>query len=426
MLLTLSAMKTLSKADYYQVRWMNGSTRIDEDALRDLYLPLLKNDGYALYQTLRGDTGTLPAKGLLLRLDLTSGEFVKAIAPLEAVGLCRSFVEPYQGGVQLFIFCLYPPLGAKEFFDDYLLQGTLHGMVGDDVFNNLASRYKNKNEVPDAEELSASFPAVFNQSYPQSYYLQGSPLAGEQVKAKENLSFDRGAFIKKAEALGLRTDLLSKSELDSIEKLATLYSIKEELMATYVYESILFNAPKGKKVDMDSLSKKCRAAMPFAYLKKEQGESSNIDGDSSMAQKIRLMDSIAPSKYLSIRQGGHKPAPADLKLVEKLSMEIGLTDPCINALLDYVLMTHDNTLSLPLCEKIAASMVREGCRSAKDAMDYLLRSHKRGKRKSEPRTAPVSKPTPAPVAAHSEDEEEEVSDEEVQAMLAQLYNGKKK
>ena len=165
--------------------------------------------------------------------------------------------------------------------------------------------------------------------------------------------------------------------------------------------------------------------MPFAYLKKEKGESSKIEGDSSMAKKIRLMDSIPPSKYLSIRQGGHKPAPADLKLVEKLSMEIGLSDPCINALIDYVLMTHDNTLSLALCEKIAASMVREGCRSAKDAMDYLLRSHKRGKRKAE-RSTSLSQTPKASSVSTTDEEEEEVSDEEVKAMLAKLYNGAKK
>ena len=420
-------MKSLSKADYYQVRWMNGSALVDEDALRDLYLPLLKNDGYALYQTLRGDQGTLPTKGLLIRLDLTTGEFAKAIAPLEAVGLVRTFVEPFEGGVQLFIFCLYPPKTVKSFFDDYLLQGTLHGLVGDDVFHLLANKYKRTSEIPDAEEISSSFPKVFDQSFPQNYYLQGSPLAGEGGKAKEKLSFDRGGFLKKLESLGLRGDLLSAEEIESIEKLATLYSIKEELMAEYVYESLVFKARVGKKVDFSSLSNKCRSAMPFAYLRKEEGESSKISGDSDMAKKIQLMDSVASSKYLSIRQGGHKPALADLKLVEKLSMEMGLPDPCVNALIDYVLMTHDNTLSAPLCEKIAASMVREGCRSAKDAMDYLLRSHKRGKRKAEekPHFSQTAVDKPLPVAA-SEDEEEEVSDEEVKQMLAKLYNGAKK
>ena len=418
-------MKSLSKADYYQVRWMNGSAHVDEDALRDLYLPLLKPNGYSLYQTLRGDSGTLPAKSLLLRLDLTSGEFTKAIAPLEAVGLVRTFVEPYDGGVQLFVFCLYAPKSAKEFFDDYLLQGTLHGIVGNEVFDNLALRFKRKNELPDAEEISQSFPKVFDQSFPQEYYLQGSPISGENGKAKAKLSFDRGAFLKKAESIGLRGDLLSEAELESIEKLATLYSIKEPLMAEYVYECIVFGSPFGKKVDMKSLSDKCRLAMPFAYLRKEEGESSGISGESSMAKKIRLMDSVTPSKYLSLRQGGHRPAPADLRLVEKLSMEIGLSDPCINALIDYVLQTHDNTLPPALCEKIAASLVREGCRSAKDAMDYLLRSHKRGKRRaenvSEPKPAKVVKPAPV-----SEGEEEEVSDEEVKEMLAKLYNGKKR
>ena len=417
-------MKALSKADYYQVRWMNGSHLVDEDALRDLYLPLIRPSAYALYQTLRGDEGTLSAGHLLLRLDLTSGEFTKAIAPLEAVGLVRTFVET-QGEVQLFVFCLYSPKTAKEFFDDYLLQGTLHGIVGDDVFSLLSARYKNRNELPDAEEISQSFPKVFDQAFPQNYYLQGSALAKEKGKAKERLAFDRGAFLSKIQTLGLRADLFGEKELDSIEKLATLYTIKEDLMAEYVSESLVFNAPVGKKVDMNSLSAKCRAAMPFKYLKKEEGQSSNITGDSSMAAKIRLMDTVPPSEYLKIRQGGHKPAQADLKLVEKLSLEMGLADPCINALVDYVLMTHDNTLTPNLVEKIAASLVREGCRSAKDAMDYLLRSHRRKRNATKQPTEKPARVAPKP-AVRDDDEEEEVSEEEVQQMLDKLYNGAKR
>ena len=415
-------MKALSKADYYQTRWMNGSRLVDEDCLRDLYLPLIHPSAYALYQTLRFDASTLPASSLLLRLDLTSGEFTKALAPLEAVGLVRTFVEDYQG-VHLFVFCLYPPKSVKEFFDDYLLQGTLHGMVGDDVFSSLSAKYKNLNETPDAEEVSTSFPKVFDQSYPKSYYLSGSALAKERGRAKERLSFDRGAFLSEIVAQGFRNDLFGDNEIDSIEKLATLYTVNEKLMAQFVAESLVFNAPVGKKVDMESLKAKCRAAMPFSYLK-EKGESSNVGNGSVMAEKIRFMDSTPPSEYLRIRQGGHKPAQADLKLVERLSLQMGLTDPCINALIDYVLMTHDNTLSPNLVEKIAASLVREGCRSAKDAMDYLLR---RRRKKTTAWKKPASKPVEAekPAVSPADEEDEEVSEEEVKEMLAKLYNGKK-
>ena len=416
-------MKTISQGDYYQVRWMGETGLVDEDSLRELYLPLLHANGYVLYQTLRFEEGTQPAKHLLLRLDFTSGEFTKALAPLEAVGLVRTFVEPHEGAL-LFVFCLYPPKSVRDFFADFLLQGTLRGMIGNDAYASLAARYHPKGDCPNAEEISRSFPEVFNQSYPQEYYLQGSPLPSKGRKAKERLRFDRGAFLKKASALGLRTDLLSDPELESIEKLATLYSVNEDTMADFVYSSILYNAPRGKKVDMDSLSSKCRAAMPFAYLRKEEGESSKIDGESTMAAKIRLMDSVPPSKYLSIRQNGHKPADPDLKLIQKLSIEIGLSDPCINALIDYVLDTNDNILSGSYCEKLAASLVRAGCRSAKDAMDYLLRSHKRSKRparrvEENPPVAPAKQKPPV-----VDEDEEELSDEEVKAMLDKLYNGK--
>ena len=70
-------------------------------------------------------------------------------------------------------------------------------------------------------------------------------------------------------------------------------------------------------------------------------------------------------------------------------------------------------------------MVREGCRSAKDAMDYLLRNHKRSKRPARKieEKAPEEPIKPKAVVPHDEDDEE-FSDEEVKAMLDKLYNGK--
>ena len=418
-------MKTISKSDYYQVRWMGETRLVDEDSLRELYLPLLRSTGYALYQTLRFEEGTQPAKHLLLRLDLTSGEFTKALAPLEAVGLVRTFVEPHEGAL-LFIFCLYPPKSVREFFNDFLLQGTLRGMIGDDAYASLAARYQPKAETPDAEEISRSFPSVFEQTYPSEYYLQGSPLSSKGRRAKERLRFDRGTFLKDTVELGLRTDLLSDAEIESIEKLATLYAIKEDVMADFVYRSVVYNAPKGKKIDMDALADKCRLAAPFRFLKQDAGESSNIKHESIRATEIRLFDDVTPAQYLSFRQNGHKPANSDLKLIQKLSMEIGLSDPCINVLISYVLEVNNNILSSAYCEKLAAALVREGCRSAKDAMDYLYRNHKRGKRGA-PKPTQEKDPEALPEKhSVSAGDEEEMSDEEVEAILNKLYNGKQR
>ena len=398
---------------------MNGSHLVDEDALRDLYLPLIRPSAYALYQTLRGDEGTLSAGHLLLRLDLTSGEFTKAIAPLEAVGLVRTFVET-QGEVQLFVFCLYSPKTAKEFFDDYLLQGTLHGIVGDDAFLMLSTRYKNLSEVPDAEEISQSFPKVFNQPFPHKYYLQGSPLENVSGTADARLSFDRGAFLAKTRDLQMREDLLSEHEMEAIEKLATLYTINESLMAEYVFDSLVPNALPGNRIDFQALSSKCRLAMPFKYLK-EEGKSSNLPGGTPKLDLIQEFDRMSPSQYLCGRQGGHKPAKADLRLIERLSIQLGLPDPCINVLLSYVLDKYDNVLDKDLTEKIGASLVREGCRSAKDAMDYLYRNQRKNqKQKTKGLSSPLKKEDKK---IDPSEDEEEVSEEQIKRMIADYYKG---
>ena len=53
----------------------------------------------------------------------------------------------------------------------------------------------------------------------------------------------------------------------------------------------------------------------------------------------------------------------------------------MSTLIDYVLTVNNNILSKAYAEKIAASLAREGVTTAIDAMNYLKKIRKRGKKK---------------------------------------------
>ncbi|MBO5529215.1 MAG: hypothetical protein J6A47_07875 [Bacilli bacterium] len=419
-------MKPVSARDFYKTKRCYGDADIDIASLTDFYLPLVGPDAFAAYLALtREDGSTNIHQNLLSVLERSPGEFETALGKLEAVGLVRTFIQK-EGDVNLFAYCLFAPLHGQEFSSDIMLAGTLKGKLGEEQYAKILKRHQGEEAILDMEEVSASFPEIFKPSFDAKFYLSTSEGQTSLGKAQAKTGFDTVQFQRDLEGFGLRKGALSSAELKDIEKIATLYSLSEKAIAELAYGCIRVNAPIGKKLDIATLSRQASQSMPFPFMRKEQGESSNIQSDSVLAQKVRLMDELPPARFLSLLQNNHAPADSDLKLVERLMMKIGLPGPCVNALIDWVLTTNDNTLPSAYCEKIAAAMVREGCRSARDAMDYLLRSRRRKKKAVDPEP---TKPTYfEPQVKHQEQKADnddninrEVTDEEVDAALADLF-----
>ena len=416
-------MKPVSASDYYQCQRCYGNASIDIASLTDFYLPLLGSKSYATYLALtREDASAHKHEDLLLCLDLSPGEFEASIARLEAVGLVRTFIRK-ENGINFFLYCLYAPLHGQEFSSDIMLSGTAKGKLGEELFARLYARHLGEEAPVDMEEISASFPEIFKPNYDSKFYLGALEEKKSSGKAMAKTGFDVVAFERKIQELGIRKGAFSSAELSDIAKIATLYSHSESTMAELVLGCMKQNAPVGKKVDVALLGRQAALAMPFVYLKEEKGEKSDIRSESVLAQKVRMMDEMPPSRFLSVLQNNHKPASSDLKLVEHLTMGIGLPAPCVNALIDWVLQTQNNELPSSYTEKIAAAMVREGCRSARDAMDYLNRS--RRKKKSTYNTANKPETEVQPIPKPSEEKDDNisvgVSDEELQEALDDLF-----
>jgi replication initiation and membrane attachment protein DnaB len=146
---------------------------------------------------------------------------------------------------------------------------------------------------------------------------------------------------------------------------------------------------------------------------------------------VRAMDSLSAVDFLSKLQKGGKPASSDLKLINTLVGEMGLPENVCNALVFYVLQIKENVLNASYVEKLAGSLVREGCLTAIDALNYLGKTgsslKKRGKKeenkktivpKKEKKEEPVEeKPVVTPSVAPTEEDEEE---DDYEALLESL------
>ncbi|MCQ2742226.1 MAG: DnaD domain protein [Bacilli bacterium] len=426
-------MKDVGNSDFYEVKKMGLVSDVDRMSLVDLYSPLIGAKAVGVYLALLLDPtldgALLTHDKLFRRLDLKAGEFFQAIEPLEACGLVRTYFKESEEA-RFFVYCTYCPKDPREFFDDVLFVGTLRKRIGEKAFNELVEKYSPSAPVEGFEEVTTTFKNYFEPDFNDpayngkvSYDALGHKI--DHIKTDFNLT----EFIEELHKLDINEHNLSKGEMRRVEKFAVLYSLGGETVAQALCRNFKPSAPMGKRVDFLSFDEECRHLAEFPYLKKaEEGEKSDVSSNTPIAQLIRKMDDLTPVNFLTALQNGHKPVASDLKIIESLRTELGLPAPVINALLSYVLQTNDNLLNRSLCEKIGASLAREDVKNARDAMDYLLKTQKRSSGKATKTYAKktyVKKEKEAVVEEKPTVEakkEETVTDEEIDSLLADLYN----
>jgi len=427
-------MKDVGLDDFYEVRVMGLVSDVDRLSLVDLYEPLIGARALAVYLTLledptRLDGGlTLTHDKLFVKLLLSPGEFFKAMEALEATGLAKTFYKE-GNGLHYFIYCLYSPKDPHEFFDDVLFVGTLKKYLGVEAVDALAKKYQTSRPVEGFEDVSKSFVDFYAPDFDDPIFQSKNltySASGHHV-SRVKTDFNYNEFIRALGQALIEEKDLSKAEIVHSEKLAALYNLDAASVGSIVSAHFSRSNGLGRRCDFHAIEAECRASLNFPYLHRAPtAAKSAVTSDTNLAKKIRLMDEMPPASWLAVLQNGHKPADSDLKILESLSLNLGLPNPVINALVDFVLQKNDNILSKAYIEKIGAALAREGVKTSLDAMDYLKRINSKLSSKKyggdTPKETSDAAETPTPETPASETA---VSDEEVDKALASFYNKKK-
>ena len=397
------------------------------DALSLCYAPIVGATGlgvyHAFYSFASVNKTPVSFEAVVLSLSLTYRELVSAMKLLEGLGLLQSFCVEVDENNAYWIE-VYPPKSVKGFMDDLLLRSKLTSALGEERVGLLLSNLEPKKVPEGAKNVASSFDDVYANGPKVSPYVYGGLKDGP---APLKTGFDRSAFAEGLSSRGASIFALSEAELDYVSKAYALYGYSSHVLGEMASDCLDYSARMGHKLDKKAFLNKCKANLKFSYLAKGKAKPSDISSDSELATKAKKMDEIPPARYLEYKQHGHKPADSDLRLLEKLQNEIGLPAPAINVLIDYVLVKNHNVLSPALCEKIAASLVREGVASARDAMDYLFKVATRGKAKSQVKEEIKTEETPiASMDSEDNGDEEVLSDEELAALYGNLYGEKGK
>lgn len=421
-------MKKFASKDLYQIALASNMGSELRSYLYDFYLPLLGTDPCAVYCLLL-EEGKFARQGasrhdaLLAKLGLTQGELFNALSALEAIGLIKTYHKS-DPSFQKFFYVLYAPKDPKEFFEDPLFYGMLVKRIGRNQAEALVEKYaQEKPDLSGYEDVSERFTSYFNLDLDDPVYLLRPSKETKGASSGEpQLDFDYGKFVSALREATIDPSSISDSELQTIERYATLYRLDEMALGSMILSCYRYQAPKGEHVDLSTLERLCRESLNIPSLRKEEKPISEVSSDSKLAKKIKMMDEYTPVEYLTALQRGGKPSQSDLRIVNKLSTETGLHDGPINALIDYVLATNDNILSAPLTEKIGASLKRANVLTARDAMDYLSSSkRKKGRKKVEEKPQTPTPEEPESILTETK-KEGSVGEEELEAALARLYN----
>lgn len=427
-------MEQANVTDTYRVYQESIFSSNEVGYLLDFYAPILGLKTISIYLGLRNERSgeSHPHSEFYLKYQISEGEFFNALEALEAIGLVVTYRLKKSEG-NSFAYAIYSPRGPKEFFSNELLVGTLRRFIGEQRVDAIVSKYRLEPLPEGYENISKKFMDYFQLDPKEDVYHSITASIGGSKYAPISLYFDKKKFLDalKEELPAIKENTLSQAEYTKVARFAALYAFDEEAIASLTAQALRLGKDYGERVDFPKLSQLCLENDSRPYMHRSLGKNSEIHGNSGIAQMVRAMDSLSAVDFLSKLQKGGKPASSDLKLINTLVGEMGLPENVCNALVFYVLQIKENVLNASYVEKLAGSLVREGCLTAIDALNYLGKTgsslKKRGKKeenkktivpKKEKKEEPVEeKPVVTPSVAPTEEDEEE---DDYEALLESL------
>ena len=383
-------MISILPADTYIVVNKTIISENDRRIINTLYQPIIGALATNLYFTLCMDldknefmSEEMSHHHLMTTTNLSLEDINVSREKLEAVGLIKTFYKEKEDS-NSFVYELFSPLSVNEFFTHPILNVVLYSTVGKKEYERLTNYFKvPKLNLNDYEDITKSFDDVFTSS-PSTVFENSiqniKDINKLGINLKNNIDFDLLLTSIPKESINEKTFNIENKEL--IEKLAYIYNLNTEEIKNVVLSSL------NDKLMIDKTALRKNARNYYLYqnngklpslLYKNQPEylRSPIGKDSNRAKMIYTFETTSPYNFLKGKNNGAKPTDRDLKLIENLSIDLGLQPAVINVLIDYVLRVNDNKLNKNFVETIAGQWKRSNIETAEEAMNQAVKESKK-------------------------------------------------
>ena len=413
---------TLLPADSYIVYNKTVLNEKDKDNLINLYQPIIGPLAVSLYLTLWRDLEKLEIISneynhhhLMTILKSSLNDIEKSRKILESVGLIKTYLK--EGNINNYVYELYSPISAYEFFNHPILNIVLYNNVGKNEYEKLKKLYSTINiNLKEYIDISSSIDTTFKSGSEINF--DNKDIISEnkaKIDIKNGIDFD---LIKESLPKGILNDkTFNKKTRDLINNLAFVYNLDSlkmsELIRTVINENGVINKENLRKSARNYYQYNNSSALPTLIYRKQPEYLKNPDGDISKRGKILyVFENTSPYDFLKNKYRGVSPTSRDKKLLETLVIDLELKPAVVNVLIDYVLKINNNKLSTSYVETIAGQWRRLGIETADKAMEVAEKEHKKINKKLHSKKEITKKP----VWFDSEIEKEEASSDEIKEM----------
>ena len=394
----------LYPADIYQVIDKSLLEERDKLILNMLYMPIIGATAISLYLKLQSETNNsyisveLTHHHLMTSMSISLDNLKEARLKLEGIGLLKTYY--HKGDINSYVYELYSPVSASEFFSHPIFNMVLYNNVGKNEYNRLIEYFKLPHiSLKDYEEITASFDNVFkSRNYTTLELTDEVIVSKNKLLLKYELDYDFDIILSSLPKEMFNPKCLNKTMKDLIINLSFLYEIDPVTMADIIRASL---SEKGN-IDKDELRKNTRNyyqfnndnRLPSLLFKSQPEYLKSASGDNSKKGRIiKVFESYSPYEFLKAKYKGVKPTQRDMKILETLLIDLKLNPAVVNVLIDYVLKTNNNKLTTNYVETIAGQWKRSNIETASEAMAMAEKEHKK-KFKVEEKTNKKTKVVP--------------------------------
>ena len=412
---------TLLPADQYVVVNKTILTEVDKKNLINLYEPIIGFASVSLYLTLWSDLDRLEIMSrdfthhhLMSILKCRIDAIKQARESLEAVGLMKTYYK--EGDINSYVYELYSPLSASEFFNNPILNIVLYNNVGEEEYNYLKKMYRKVNiDLKDYIDITKPMNEVF----------ESTNMPVVEARSREVLplnivsDIDFDLILSSIPKGILNEKTLNKKMKELIINLAFIYDLDTLKMV----ELIRISLNEKGSIEKEALRKNARkyyqfksGALPTLVYRSQPEYLKMPSGDNSKKGRIiGVFENTSPYDFLKSKYHGSNPTNRDLKLLEMLMIDLELNPAVVNVLIDYVLKKNNNKLSVNYVETIAGQWKRAGVKTAREAMDLAEKEHKKMQNGNDKKRVKKDA-APIPVWFDKNLEKAEISDEEAKEL----------
>ncbi len=328
-----------------------------------LYQPMIGPKAMGLYTALHAlvDRSQLkspkfPHAFFFDMMQLTPEQFVHTRQYLEAVSLIDTYETKQGFHIELFL-----PLSAEAFIKDSPFGVYLKKTIGEDRFHDLIAHFKvTRRKVKTDTRISVTFDHMY-EPIQQRVDTKATFSQEESKKADFNACIDVDLVLSALPTSFIDQTLKTKKAKERLQEIAYVYHLNESDLQVMLKQVVA----QDKAFKFDTL-------IDYAQQHYQRLRSTNIEKRQD-PYNISYFKRVHPKTLLE-EATGSKAAVVELRTIERLIKESGLTNEVINVLIAYVLKELDNDFpSYNYFDKVMAAWKRNGVETAEDAIEIIKR-----------------------------------------------------